>query len=33
MATEKNIQTRIQHKHDIEANWLKATNLFQKLVN
>ena len=30
MATEKNIQTRIQHKHDIEANWLKATNFIPK---
>ena len=30
MATEKNIQTRIQHKHDTEANWLKATNFIPK---
>lgn len=27
---EKNIQSRIQHKHDIEANWLKATNFIPK---
>ena len=26
MSIEKNMNTRIQHKHDIEANWLKATN-------
>lgn len=30
MATEKNINSRIQHKHDIEANWLKATNFIPK---
>lgn len=24
--TTKNIKSRIQHKHDTEANWLKATN-------
>lgn len=24
--TEKNINSRIIHKHDIEANWIKATN-------
>lgn len=23
---EKNLKTRIIHKHDIEANWMKATN-------
>lgn len=23
---EKTIKARVQHKHDIEANWLKATN-------
>lgn len=23
---EKNIKARVQHKHDIESNWLKATN-------
>lgn len=27
---EKNINTRIQHKHDIEANWLKAINFIPK---
>lgn len=26
MASTKEFFTRIQHKHDIEANWLKATN-------
>ena len=26
MASTKNFYTRIQHKHDTEANWLKATN-------
>lgn len=26
MAIEKNISSRIIHKHDVEANWLKATN-------
>lgn len=26
MANEKNINSRIQHKHDIEANWNKAVN-------
>ena len=31
MSIEKNMNTRIQHKHDIEANWLKATN-FTPLV-
>ena len=30
MTTEKNIQSRIQHKHDTEANWLKATNFIPK---
>ena len=24
--TEKELKVRIQHKHDFEANWLKATN-------
>lgn len=24
--SEKTLNTRIQHKHDTEANWLKATN-------
>lgn len=27
---EKNIKSRIVHKHDIEANWLKATNFIPK---
>ena len=31
MSIEKNMNTRIQHKHDIETNWLKATN-FTPLV-
>ena len=30
MATEKNISSRIIHKHDIEANWNKATNFTPK---
>lgn len=30
MAIEKNINSRIQHKHDIEANWLKAENFIPK---
>lgn len=30
MATEKRIDSRIQQKHDIEANWLKATNFTPK---
>ena len=28
--TEKNISSRIVHKHDIEANWLKAINFIPK---
>ena len=28
--SEKNIQSRIQHKHDTEANWNKATNFIPK---
>lgn len=28
--SEKIFNTRIQHKHDIEANWLKATNFVPK---
>lgn len=28
MANKKEIRTRIVHKHDIEANWLKATNFY-----
>ena len=27
---EKNINSRIQHKHDIEANWAKALNFIPK---
>ena len=30
MANEKNINSRIQQKHDIEANWLKAINFVPK---
>lgn len=30
MNTEKNMSTRIIHKHDIEANWNKATNFIPK---
>ena len=30
MATEKNISSRIIHKHDAEANWNKATNFIPK---
>jgi hypothetical protein len=26
---DKKIKTRIQQKHDIEANWLQATKLIQ----
>ena len=28
--TEKNINARVIHKHDIEANWKKATNFIPK---
>lgn len=28
---EKNIKTRIQHKHDTEANWNKATSFIPKV--
>lgn len=28
---EKTLNTRIQQKHDIEANWLKATNFIPKV--
>ena len=28
---EKHLNTRIIHKHDIEANWLKAINFIPKL--
>lgn len=30
MATEKNVYSRIQHKHDIEANWIKASSFIPK---
>ena len=30
MSIEKNMNTRIQHKHDIEANWNKALNFIPK---
>lgn len=30
MATEKNISSRIQHKHDTASNWSKATNFVPK---
>lgn len=29
---EKNINSRIQHKHDIEANWNKALNFIPKIA-
>ena len=28
--SEKTLNTRIQHKHDTEANWLKATTFIPK---
>jgi len=28
--SEKRINGRIQHKHDVEANWNKATNFAPK---
>lgn len=28
---EKNVKTRIQHKHDTEANWSKATGFIPKI--
>lgn len=31
MSKEKNIPSRIQHKHDIEANWIKALNFIPKV--
>ena len=31
LAKEKDIQSRIQHKHDIEANWNKALNFIPKI--
>lgn len=30
MSNEKNINSRIIHKHDIEANWIKATGFIPK---
>ena len=30
MSIEKNMNTRIIHKHDIEANWEKAINFIPK---
>lgn len=30
MSIEKNINSRIVHKHDIESNWIKATNFIPK---
>lgn len=30
MSNEKNLKVRISNKHDIEANWLKATNFIPK---
>lgn len=30
MSFEKNINTRVQHKHDIEINWNKAINFIPK---
>ena len=30
MSIEKNMNTRVQHKHDIEANWNKALNFIPK---
>ena len=31
MSVEKNMNARIQHKHDIEANWNKALNFIPKI--
>lgn len=31
MSIEKNMNARIQHKHDIEANWIKAVNFIPKI--
>ena len=31
MSIEKNMNARIQHKHDIEANWNKALNFIPKI--
>ena len=30
MASEKTMNARLQQKHDIEANWLKAVNFIPK---
>ena len=30
MAIEKDVKSRIQHKHDIEVNWNKATGFIPK---
>ena len=30
MATEKQLKTRLVQKHDIEANWIKATSFIPK---
>lgn len=30
MATEKKITSRVIHKHDVEANWVKATTFIPK---
>lgn len=32
MSIEKNMNARIQHKHDIEANWNKALNFIPKIA-
>lgn len=32
MSVEKNMNARIQHKHDIEANWNKALNFIPKIA-
>ena len=31
MSKEKNISSRIQHKHDVEINWNKAINFIPKI--
>ena len=31
MSKEKNISSRIQHKHDLEINWNKALNFIPKI--
>ena len=30
MAVEKNIKSRIEHKHDVETNWKKAITFIPK---